>query len=230
MLVEAGTSAKDPSVLKRHERTMYHWAVSLKNKELFLAAKKAGTPVDARSANKVSALHIAVVDGDPWFTRELLKAGAPVNKSVYSPGDKYVDHEGKVSKGTDDLLAEAVRRGGNLEVVQALLDAGVKTDVKANNYDQGTALHAAAAQGWNEAAAAIIKAGANVNAKDRNKLTPLHLAVLHERVDVARTLVSAGANLKAKDWEGRTPVDYSRGGDARSSEWKEMRDILAGAS
>jgi ankyrin repeat protein len=208
---------------------LYHWAVRAKNKELFLAAKKSGTPVAARDERKTSALHIAVADGEPWFTRELIKAGAPVNKSVYSPGDKYADDE-KVYRGTDDLLAVAVRDGNNLEVVQILLDAGVNLEVKANVYERYTALHLAAMYGWLDMVEAMIKAGANVNARDRYRRTPLHDAVLRNNKEVVRALINAGANVNAKDSDGLKPIDDSRGGDISPADKAELRAMLGGSS
>jgi ankyrin repeat protein len=209
-LMEAGTSAKDPSILKSHGQTLIHYAVKTKNKELFTAAVKAGAPVKARDKRQESALHMAVTAGDPWFTRELLKAGAPVNGSVYSSGDMYADYTG-IHRGTDDLLAEAVTKGKNLEVVEILLNAGVNKNVKANEYDQGTALHLAIARNRLEMAKAIVKAGASLSATDRYKRTPLHIAAFHENKDMIELLIGAGANVNAKDIDGQKPEDYLYG-------------------
>jgi ankyrin repeat protein len=208
---------------------LYHWAVRAKNRELFLAAKKAGTPVAVRDDSQTSALYLAVAAGDPWFTRELLMAGAPVNKSVYSPGDKYADYE-RVYKGTDDLLAIAVVDGKNLEVVQMLLDAGVNVNTKANVYEQGTALHLAAERGQTEMVEAMIKAGANVNAKDRYNRTPLHNAVLQNRRGVIRALVDAGADVSARDSNGIRPISDIQGWNTTPADRDEIRSMLGDAS
>ncbi|MDR2339489.1 MAG: ankyrin repeat domain-containing protein [Deltaproteobacteria bacterium] len=206
-LIKAGTSPKDPSVYTAHNQTLIHYAVRINDKELFQAALQNGVSATTRDDSQISALHTAVVNGDPWFTRELLKAGAPVNKSVYSKGDTYADYD-RVYKGTDDILAVAVSEGKNLEVVEILLKAGVNKDVRANDYDQGTALHMAIERGRNDMATAIIKAGAKLNTKDRYKRTPLHIAAWAENKEMIELLVKSGANVNAKDIDGHKPEDY----------------------
>jgi ankyrin repeat protein len=52
-------------------------------------------------------------------------------------------------------------------VAQILLDAGVNIDAKANVCEQSTSLHLAAMYGPLDMVEAQIKAGANLNSKDR---------------------------------------------------------------
>ena len=51
----------------------------------------------------------------------------------------------------------------------------------------------------------LIKAGANVDARDHIGQTPLHIAQSAEAVDI---LVEANASIEAKDNLGRTPLHY----------------------
>ena len=62
---------------------------------------------------------MAVILGKAWFTKALIKAGAPANKGAASPGEFYSDYS-KAYKASDGLLAQAVSLGENLEVAQIL--------------------------------------------------------------------------------------------------------------
>lgn len=71
---------------------------------------------------------------------------------------------------------------------------------------------------WSEClenVASLIKAGANVNAANRDGNTPLHLiASLNGNYDlhyaIAVLLAKNGANINATNSEGKTPKDVSR--------------------
>ena len=60
-------------------------------------------------------------------------------------------------------------------------------------------------------AAALVKAGAQVNARDRNTRTPLHHAARFSKTPaVVKVLLDADADPAAKDKKGRTPFDYAK--------------------
>ena len=58
-----------------------------------------------------------------------------------------------------------------------------------------TALHGAAAMGHVEAIAALVGAGAALEARDKKQRTPLHLAAEHGRAAALKALLGAGAAL-----------------------------------
>ena len=53
---------------------------------------------------------------------------------------------------------------------------------------------------------ALIKAGANVNARSGEKKTPLHIAVSASNTHATEGLIQAGADVNAKDGDGETPL------------------------
>ncbi len=207
-LLEGGVSGTDSSIVKEHDETLIHWALALNSQELYLAARKAKVPVTERDRDMNTPLLQAVRQGNVWFVRALLEAGAPVNKSATYPGQRYADYE-RSYKATDDLLACAVQ-SGNLEVVQILLKARVDINTKANIYDQGTALHIAVEKKRPDLVAALLNAGAKTEVTDRYNRTPLHYAAGEDNAEVVTLLLKAGASPKAKDKDGITPLETAR--------------------
>ena len=81
-----------------------------------------------------------------------------------------------------------------MAAILALVAAGAAVDAQA---DAGrlTALHGAAAMGHVEAIAALVGAGAALEARDKKQRTPLHLAAEHGRAAALKALLGAGAAL-----------------------------------
>ncbi len=69
-----------------------------------------------------------------------------------------------------------------------------------------TPLHYAAAGGNEQEVSSLLKAGANVNAKDEDGWTPLHFAAQSKSAGVAELLLAAGAEVNATDLHGNTPL------------------------
>jgi hypothetical protein len=60
-------------------------------------------------------------------------------------------------------------------------------------------LHAAAAKGDADEIERLVKAGGDIEARDRNRRTPLHVAIFLKRADAARRLLKLGADANALD-------------------------------
>lgn len=91
-----------------------------------------------------------------------------------------------------ETLREAARTG-NLAAVKEALAAGV--DVNATNDYGITALALACDHGYEDVVAALIEAGANVNAKDSfYHAAPIDWAIMRQRAAVLERLVKAGAD------------------------------------
>jgi ankyrin repeat protein len=69
-----------------------------------------------------------------------------------------------------------------------------------------TPLMYAAREGHLDAAKALLDAGSDVNAVDKNAITPLFMAISNNHMDMAHLLIDRGANINAVDWYGRTPL------------------------
>jgi ankyrin repeat protein len=117
-----------------------------------------------------------------------------------------------------EVLKQLLAAPGPLDLFEAA--AVGKTDrvhelirekkASANDYasDGFTALGLAAFFGHMETAAALLAAGADVNAAARNpmKVAPLHAAAAARRTDIAQLLIEHGADVNARQQNDITPL------------------------
>jgi ankyrin repeat protein len=73
-----------------------------------------------------------------------------------------------------------------------------------------TPLHMAARRGTVGIAEALLDAGADIEAQDKNGETPLRRAVNCGQEQLVRLLLSRGADPRSTDRHGRTPIDAAR--------------------
>ena len=105
-------------------------------------------------------------------------------------------------------LINRVKRG-ELDRVRELLAIDPSL-AGAQEEDDTTPLHYAAWKGQVEVAAALLAAGADVNARNQNAHwggTPLHAAAHANQRAVAELLIAHGAGLDARSVNGRTPLE-----------------------
>eukprot|EP00904_Undaria_pinnatifida_P003933 jgi/Undpi1/13540/HiC_scaffold_8.g03199.m1 len=151
-------------------------------------------------------LHAAADAGDASAVETLLRGGADPNSRVKRPRyDKGATALHLAAKGGHlevalALLAAGAETSGrdahgHVAVVRALLSAGEPTDLIASGRKGGacddTPLHLASASGQVEAMAALLEAGADVDAGDEIGNTPLHVVADARSLEF---LLAAGAN------------------------------------
>jgi len=94
-------------------------------------------------------------------------------------------------------------RAGRTDIVKLYLAAGISPD----GQDLGfTPLLEAARRGFSETALALIKSGADVNAKDPYGVTALMFCLIAGSKDVALELIGKGADVDSRDVDGRTAL------------------------
>jgi len=108
------------------------------------------------------------------------------------------------------LIIKAAK-SGDLGTLKSLLaqDASL---LNARDSDGSTPLHCATWKGHTIIVAALLEAGADVNAVNQNEhwgTTPLHAAAHANQAAIAKMLLDHGADMKAKDMEGRTPMFHT---------------------
>ena len=92
--------------------------------------------------------------------------------------------------------------------VTACLDIGADPNAR-TYYHKETPLHYAASNENPAVVQALIKAGADPNARDDDKETPLHRAASNENPAVVQALIKAGADPKARNDDKETPLHYA---------------------
>jgi uncharacterized protein len=134
-------------------------------------------------------------------------------------GDRAAAEEHASGRELDILEAAAL---GDDERIRGLL-ADDPTLVSTRSYDGFTALHYAAFFGTSEAAAVLLRNGADPSAVARNEMQvqPLHSAAAVDATETARLLLDAGADPNARQQGGFRPIDA-----AVQNGNEELRELL----
>ncbi len=129
-------------------------------------------------------------------------------KAVVCPTSPASCTVGKIetrnTKGDNKTFFEAVTKD-NVTVVSAMLKQD-KRFLGIRNMMNATPLHVAAKTGKPKCVAALIKAGANVNAVNEQGRTPLHAAATHNHLDIIKTLIKSGAKVNVRSKNLGTPL------------------------
>ncbi len=169
---------------------------------------RAGADVKAANRYSVTALSLACIDGDAAVIGKLLKAGADPN----------------ATGPESETPLMTVARTGNVDAAKVLIAHGAKVDARETWHGE-TALMWAAAERHPGMVAALIAAGADVNAmstvvhwerqttaEPREKwlppggFTPLMFAARENCVACVKVLAEHGANLNLADPDDITPM------------------------
>ncbi len=221
LLLEAGA---DVNARVYGYETALHTAAGNGNPLVAELLLEAGAEVDAREANGQTPLHIAArANTSPAVLAVLLEAGADLEARAMQP-------RGLVLRGLTPMYLAALGNG-NPEVIATLAEAGAIVDAERaelrphypfwssisksglhNFGDLGhkSPLHLAAL--FNAVPAvleALVRAGADLELRNRQGQSALHLAALHNP-SVFPTLLALGADPAVVDDEGNTPMDYAR--------------------
>jgi ankyrin repeat protein len=109
-------------------------------------------------------------------------------------------------------------KSGNTAKVKELLTTNAAL-VQARDKDGSTPLHCATWKGHQETVAALLDAGADVNAQNSNEhwgTTPLHAAAHANQAAIAQLLIDHGADVHAEDLNGKTPMHHTTFHKARA--------------
>nr|XP_023022451.1 ankyrin repeat domain-containing protein 12 isoform X1 [Leptinotarsa decemlineata] len=181
--------------------TPLHLAVIAGNIQLvtFLLANSAD--VNAVDNEKHTVVHWATVCGETAALRAVLAAGAPVSTPDVHGG--YPLHYAAQMCGGDRDSSLG------LQVLQTLLSHG-DIVVSVADGDKRQPLLWAASAGSARAVLALVRAGANVEAADKDGLTALHCAASRGHTDCMDTLLTlCGASIDVIDSNGCTALHYA---------------------
>jgi len=160
--------------------------------------------------DKNRALAVAAGSGSLDSVRLLISYGADPNADLRTQVQmSHPDRHSYEMNGADSVLIDAVY-SGHPEVVEEILK--YHPNLEARGFQQRTALfftgeHSGSGKGAEaavvECARLLLKAGANVNARDYGGNTPLHEVYV---TAVEKELLRFGANVNARNNEGETPI------------------------
>ncbi|KAL8918089.1 MAG: hypothetical protein Q9172_005561 [Xanthocarpia lactea] len=144
---------------------------------------KSGAAVEARDDSGRTPLIYAIICKNLQIVQLLLRSGAAV--------------EARDNTGTTPLMYATIK--GRLDIVQLLLK--LRATVDPQDSRGATALHYAAS--WPEALKSLIRAGADVGARDTDGKTALHRT---HRVECIDLLLNGGLEVDDRDKRSETPL------------------------
>lgn len=164
--------------------------------------RKDPTIVHTRFGGDQTLLHRAAAAWNVSFARVLFEHQADPNvvdavghPPLYYAGNR-LESDAIDAKVAGRLVSMFAERGANLDLAH-----GVK---------RCAPLHMAARRGHADFAAALVRHGANIEARDSNGETPLRRAVNCNKVEVVRVLIEMGADPNARCNRGVTPLESAR--------------------
>jgi len=168
------------------------------------------------------SINAAAAAGDLERVKVLLEEGSDINRPMMMrrggktalalavEKDRTEVVKYLLEMGADQSLARfslhAAAARGNLEMSQAIVEAGVDLDELSN--DGFSALHHAARHERSDIVEYLVQAGGNVNVKSSRGIRPLHEA-LASSPRMASLLIDLGANVRVSDNRGVSPFELA---------------------
>lgn len=145
-----------------------------------------------QNGSNMTSLHIAALNGHVEIVKQLLAAGADMNKTT------------KDNKTAFQVAAE----NGQSEVVKFFLAYDEKIKDEATEL-----LHRSARDGDLKLLGYLLESGLPVDTQTDDGLTLLHTAAQSGRLDSIQFLLNKGASVLAETYEGLIPLDCAIAGD-----------------
>lgn len=205
-----------------------HCAVNINDEEGTRRVLQAGNvKVDVPDKLSFTPLMVAAQKGFTRLVNILVNHGADVNHKNGSGKDslmlacfaghldvvKYLRKFGASWESRDKGGSTAMHwaaDGGHLNVINYMLHDGCKVDVKDNISLWTPLMRVSAVTGNADVASLLVKAGADVNMRDKDGKTPLMVAVLNNHEKLVQLLSEKGADHQVKNEYGAGVLDMAK--------------------
>ena len=229
-LLNAGANA---SAANRYGVTPLSLAAVNGNAALIEALLAAGASANTVVSKGQTVLMTAARTGNPAAARVLIEHGADVNARESQLGETALMWA--ASENQAEVVTLLASRGADINARSSTIQfpkdrfglEGVLTILPHGNW---TPLMYAARDGGVDAARALAKAGAEVNATDPDGTTALILAIMNAHYDTANAMLEAGADPNITDKAGMAAlyaaVDMSSLGEVYGMPPRKVNDTL----
>ncbi|CAB3408528.1 unnamed protein product [Caenorhabditis bovis] len=188
------------------------------NQQIMLLLLERGANVNAQDTEQWTPLHAAACCAHINIVRILIAAGAnllAVNAEGNMPYD-ICDHEETLDVIESEMAARGITqqyidemRGAPekamLDDMKALHTQGRQLD--ARGPDGSTYLHVAAANGYYDVAAFLLRCGVSPLARDNDLWQPVHAAACWAQPDLIELICEYGGDIHAKTSTGESPME-----------------------
>uniref|UniRef100_S4RC64 Uncharacterized protein n=1 Tax=Petromyzon marinus TaxID=7757 RepID=S4RC64_PETMA len=197
------SSTSNTSLLEKQnllQQTPLHLAAAVGDVALVRALAEAGVPLDVPDLRGDTPLHVACRCSRR--AGDVLRALAlPTRPQQFQRALGTLNYRGLTCLHLSVLLAKR-------DVMDCVLELGA--DINAQELSSGrSALHLAVEAGDAMMAAALLRRGADPNARTRADCTPLHVAAGRGDARLAAVLVRHGADVEQENWEHETPAELA---------------------
>jgi len=170
----------------------------------------AGAEPEGANPDGQTALMLAIKTGETAVVDMLIKAGANVNTVERFHKQTPLMWAATAPRNAGELVKLLLAKGADVKPRALYTDwpSQITSEPRAQYRPVGglTALLYAARDGCYDCVAALISAGADVNAPTPEGVTALMLALDNDHNDVAKLLLDRGASPHLWDWWGRTAL------------------------
>jgi ankyrin repeat protein len=185
----------------KHNNTLLHWAILVRNFKLPRILLQNGADANAKNDHGQTPLHV-MSESDIKDGGDILNLVLLLLKHDAAANSRDVNNE--------TPLHLAIERN-RCKLAEILLEHDADAD--AENIDGETPLHTLSESDSIKDGGDILnlvllllKHGAAVNSRSKNGRTPLHLAVLRNRLELAKILLENGADAGAETNDGQSPL------------------------